>query len=136
MKIFLVCSKHVYDKVLPVKIELEKMGHLVTLPNSFDNPLAEEEYKKKSAEDHKKFKAEMFRLQEEKVKENDALVVLNFDKYGEPNYIGGSTFLEMFKAYELGKKIFLYNAVPNSFLKDEIEGMDPILIDGDLSLVG
>lgn len=41
----------------------------------------------------------------------------------------------MFKAFELGKKIFLYNDIPDGMLRDEILGIEPILIRQDLSLV-
>jgi hypothetical protein len=51
------------------------------------------------------------------------------------NYIGGATFLEMYDAFRLGKKIYLYNDVPEGILKDEIVGFDPIVIDGDLEKV-
>ena len=43
-------------------------------------------------------------------KEMDAVLVLNLDKEknGEilKNYIGGATFLEMYDAFRLGKKIY------------------------------
>jgi len=43
--------------------------------------------------------------------------------------------LEMFKAWELGKKIFLYNPIPNNMLKDEIQGINPIVINGNLEQI-
>lgn len=135
MKIFICASKHFYDKVNNVKNELELAGHTIALPNSFDDPFAEEKAKTLSHADHKKFKAEMFELQNKKVAENDGILVLNFEKNGVPNYIGGAVFMEMIKAFELGKKIFIFNPVPNNILKDEIEGLDPFVIDGDLSLI-
>ncbi|HRZ29456.1 MAG TPA: hypothetical protein P5052_01590 [Candidatus Paceibacterota bacterium] len=71
----------------------------------------------------------------ELIKNNDAILVLNFEKNGIPNYIGEATFLEMFRSLDSNKKIFLYNPIPNNMLKDEIEGMNPIVISGNLSLV-
>ena len=65
----------------------------------------EERIKKGGQKLHGKWKADMFRLQNQKVGNNDAMLVLNFDKGTEKNYIGGSVLLEMFKAWELGKKI-------------------------------
>ena len=50
------------------------------------------------------------KLHEPKVKANDAGLVLNFEKKGIPNYIGGGTFMEIIKAWELNKKIFLLSA--------------------------
>lgn len=135
MKIFICCSKHLYHKVPPIKSELEERGHVITLPNSFDDPMQEEKLKQQSKEDHIRFKGDMLRLQEQKVRDNDAVLILNFEKHGQPNYIGGATFLEIFKAFELGKKVFLYNPIPDSNFADELKGMDPTIINGDLSKI-
>jgi hypothetical protein len=135
MKVFVCSSKYFYGRVAPIKKELEKMGHAITLPNSYDNPFLEEEIKKITPQEHSKWKAGMLRLQIKKIIDNDAILVLNFDKNGLKNYIGGATFLEMFKAWELGKKIFLYNDLPSGNLSDEINAFDPVIINGNLSLV-
>lgn len=135
MKIFICCSKFLYDKVPPIKEELEKMGHSITLPNSYEEPLKEEEIKKISQEEHSEWKGNMIRLQTEKVESSDAVLVLNFDKNGQKNYIGGATFLEIFKAFEIGRKIFLFNPIPDNILKDELIGMNPRIINGDLSRI-
>jgi len=133
MKIFICASKHNYDKVAPVKARLEAMGHIITPPNSYDEPMKEEEMKVISAEAHRKWKADMIKLQDAKVKSNDAILVLNYEKNGQPNYIGGATFLEIFRAFDAGKKIFLINPVPDGIFKDELLGMGPIVINGDLA---
>ncbi len=69
----------------------------------------------------------------------DTVLVLNLDKEKNgkvfKNYIGGATFLEMYDAFRLGKKIYLYNNIPDGMLFDEIEGFDPIIINGDLNLI-
>lgn len=64
-----------------------------------------------------------------------AVLVLNFEKHGQMNYVGGATFLEMFKAFDLGKKIFMYNHLPYGMLTDEIIGLHPKVINQDLSLI-
>jgi hypothetical protein len=135
MRIFICCSKAFYDKVAEIQSRLETAGHTITLPNSFDNPRREDEMRSLGAKDHSSWKAEMIRLQEQKIKDNDAILVLNFEKNGQPNYVGGATFLEMFKAFELGRKIFLYNDVPDGMLRDEILGFEPTFISQDLTLV-
>jgi hypothetical protein len=135
MKIFICSSKHFYGKVMPIKETLEKQGHVITLPNSFDTPMKEEEMKAKSQQEHITWKSSMLRLQGTKVAANDAIVVLNFEKKGIPNYIGGATFLETFKAFELGKKIFFYNPLPEGIFNDELRAINPIILNGDLALV-
>lgn len=68
-----------------------------------------------------------------------AVLVLNYDKNKDgkiyKNYIGGATFLEMYDAFRLGKKIFLMNDVPDGMLFDEIEGFNPIILKGNIDLV-
>ena len=88
-----------------------------------------------SSEQHRAWKAKMLITQGEKVAGSDAILVLNMEKNGYENYIGGATFLEIFKAFELGKKIYLYNQLPENFLKDELLGMGPMIINGNLELI-
>lgn len=135
MNIFICASKYCYQHIPAIKEELEKQGHSITLPNSYDDPMHEERLKKESAEKHAEFKATMLRLQEKKIQANDALLIVNFEKHGQPNYIGGATFLEIFKAFELNKKVFLMNPIPDNILKDEIVGMSPVIINHDLSKI-
>ena len=97
--------------------------------------MQEEEMKKQGEKKHKEFKQKMYKEQEKKVKENDALLILNYKKGEQENYIGGSVLLEMYEAWKTGKKIFLMNPVPTNMLKDEIEGLNSIILNGDLSKI-
>jgi len=135
MKIFICCSKHFYKFIPPIKEELEKRGHSITLPNSYEDPLAEERIKKESREKHISWKTGMLLCQNQKIISNDSILVLNMDKDAQKNYIGGATFLEMFKAWEKEKKIFLYNPIPNNILEDEITAFDPVILNKDLSKI-
>ena len=65
----------------------------------------------------------------------DAVLVLNYEKNGVDNYIGGATFLEMYDAFRLGKKIYMLNDIPKGLLEDEIIGFKPVIIHGDLSKI-
>lgn len=135
MKIFIIGSKNAFDKVPPIAGELERMGHTITLPAGYAEPQKEFEMQKVGKEAYLAFKQGMLREQGERVAANDAVLVLNFEKNGQQNYIGGATFLEVFKAWELGKKIFFYNPLPEGMLHDELVGMAPVVIRGDLSLI-
>jgi len=66
---------------------------------------------------------------------SDAILVLNFDKNQIKNYIGGNTLIEIGQAYVNNKKIFLLNPVPDMNYRDEIEAMEPIVINNDLSKI-
>ncbi len=70
-----------------------------------------------------------------KIKNSDAVLVANFDKKGIKNYIGGNTFLEIGFAYILNKKIFILNPIPEISYNHEIEIMQPIVLNGDLSKI-
>jgi predicted adenylyl cyclase CyaB len=135
MKIFIVCSKHFYDKIPEIKEELEKAGHIITLPGSFDKPLREEDMKKLGSKEHSEWKQGMMRLHEPKVKANDAILVLNFEKNGQPNYIGGATFMEVVKAWEFNKRIFFYNPIPENIFTDELKAINPTVINKNISLI-
>lgn len=135
MKLFLICSKNFYDRIPDIKQSLESQGHEIRLPNCFDNPETEAKFRDLGTEEHSKWKSGMIKQSEDIIKDNDAVLVLNFDKNGIANYIGGATFLEMYDAFKLNKKIFIYNNIPEGMLKDEIIGFCPILIEADLNKI-
>ena len=136
MKIFIICSKAFYDRVMPIKHALEKAGHKISLPNCFDDPETEARYREMGKKRHSEWKAGMIKHSEDVINKNDAVLVLNFDKNDQRNYIGGATFLEMYDAFRLGKKIYIYNDVPVGILKDEIEGFEPFILHQKLDLIG
>lgn len=132
MMIFIICSKRFYDRIPAIASELESYGHVLTMPNCYEDPSTEARYHALGAEEHSKWKASMIKHSLEVIGANDAVLVLNFDKDGIKNYIGGATFLEMYDAFRLGKKIFLYNDIPEGMLYDEILGFGPIVVHGDV----
>ena len=135
MKIFIACSKHFYNRIPEIQKELELAGHEIALPNSYDKPFQEEELKKRNPEEHIKWKAAMLRKDKINIAPNNAILVLNFEKNQQPNYIGGATFLEVYKAWEMEKQVFLYNPIPNNIFKDELIGINPIILNGDLKQI-
>ncbi len=66
---------------------------------------------------------------------SNAVLVVNFDKKGIKGYIGGNSFLEMGFAHVLNKKIYLLNDIPDMGYKDEIEAMQPIILNGELNKI-
>ena len=139
MKILIICSKKFYSKIEEVKKILEEKNIEVFLPNCYDDPTTEQRMWDLGKEEHQKFKAKMYKQSEDTISNMDAVLVLNLDKEKKgkilKNYIGGATFLEMYDAFRLGKKIYLYNDIPKGMLFDEIEGFGPIIINGDLNLI-
>ena len=135
MKIFIACSKYFYSEIKKIAKILDDMEHEISYPNSYDEPFAEERFKQMSAKEHIKWKAMMMGRDKENIEPQDAILVLNFEKNEIPNYIGGATFLEVYKAWEMSKKIFFYNPLPNCSFSDELKGINPVIINGDLSLI-
>jgi len=133
VNIFMVCSRSAYGRVPELRRRREDLGHSVTLRSNFDDPGREGTVEASGAEAYARWKAEMLSLQARKVAANDAVVVLNFDKAEQQNYLGGATFLEVFKAWELGKKIFFVNPLPDNAVTDELAAMNPVVLHGDLS---
>ena len=135
MKIFLICSKRFYGHLPEVEAKLKALGHKITMPNCFDRPETEDKYRSLGTEEHAKWKSEMIKHSTDVINGSDAVLVLNFKKDNFENYIGGATFLEMYDAFRLNKKIYLYNDIPQGMLRDEIVGFCPTIISGDLTKV-
>lgn len=133
MKIVICGSMKFMEQMLEIKKSLEQSGHVVDLPTWENLHLAglpREEFLTK--------KKEYILTHFVRIKENDAILVPNFTKNGITNYIGGNTLVEIGIAFEHGKQIFIYNQLPPpeelSYV-DEIEAMQPIVLNGDLSKI-
>jgi hypothetical protein len=113
---------------------LEAAGHEVL------TPVDTKEFDYEGANDHQraelKRNRDLIRTHYEKIKVSDAILVLNEDLPGRPNYIGGNSFLEMGFAHVLDIHIYLTHDVPDSNYRSEMLAMDPIVIHGDLSRIG
>ncbi len=133
MKIFLICSKSFYGKLDGISKNLESLGHSIVFPNCYDCPQTEALYR--GTKEHALWKASMIKHSEEVIKGVDAVLVVNYDKNGKKNYIGGATFLEIYDAFRLNKKIFFMNDLPEGMLKDELIGFNGLVINEDLSRI-
>jgi hypothetical protein len=83
----------------------------------------------------RKINDDVINLYYKKIKEMDAILILNLEKNNIKGYIGGNTFLEMGFAHVLNKKIFLLNEIPEMGYKDEIVAMKPVILEGDLNRI-
>ena len=70
-----------------------------------------------------------------KIDQSDAVLVVNEDKNGIAHYIGGNTLIEIAHAYSQGLEIFILNALPEVGYRDEIAGMQPIILDGAIARI-
>ena len=73
---------------------------------------------------------------EHEVKDGDAVLVLNYEKKGVPGYIGGNTLIEAAGGFHYKKPIYILNPISNDLsFKEEILGMRPVFLNGDLNKI-
>jgi len=146
MKITICGSTAFILEMEAVAKELEVLGHRVKFPPV---KFTDGDGKEWHALDYYKFKkSEPFKNPEflknhtqrirdhfECVEWGEAILVTNYDKNNIAGYIGPNTLMEMGLAFYLGKKIYLLNPIPDTPWKEEILGMEPILIGGDLKIL-
>lgn len=82
-----------------------------------------------------KSRAEMMRHQFNAIAWADAILVLNLSKNGIPGYIGPNTLLDMGRAFQLGKPIFLVCCRHELQHREEVLAMSPIAIEGNFDLI-
>lgn len=142
MKLAICASLDFTQEMKEIATELEKLGHSFFMPKTagliLNGEISLDQIKKEkeSGQIHKRMQShDILRYYFEKIKKADAVLVLNLDKKGIKNYIGGNTFLEMGFAHVLGKKIFLLNEVPDMAYSDEIRAMKPTVINTELEKI-
>jgi diphthamide synthase subunit DPH2 len=136
MKITICGSVTFVKEMMEVKERLENLGHKVLVPLSAEINQNKEYWKRLKAKNRDNFldvKGERMIGHFNKIKSSDAVLILNYEKNGKKNYIGGNTFIEMAVAFEHDKKIFLINPIPKeSSYIDEIEAMRPFVLNDQL----
>ena len=142
MKITICSSLDFTDKVKEVADQLAQQNYKVTIPQTSERILNGEvtfeqimKEKETGGISDRIIKYNCIKYYFEKIKEADAVLVLNLDKKGIKNYIGGAVFLEMGFAHILNKQIFLLNKIPQVSYEHEIKGMQPIVLNGDLNKI-
>ena len=144
-KTITLCGSTVfYDDMDDLKKQLESMGFEVLHPRDTAADLDEsiqdlhidESHKTDMSETGRESKYKLILSHMNAIKQSDMILVVNLEKNDKPSYIGGNTFLEMGFALAYGKKIFVYNKLPDySPYYDELTGMLPIVINNDLSKI-
>jgi len=140
MKIAICASAKFAKEMIETKKILEQNGHKILLPEmaeAFANgKFNKDAFKNDEEVANFKKKYDLIRKHFEEVKRSDAILVLNYNKKGIKNYIGGNTFAEMVIAYYLNKPIYLLNPIPERMIyTEEIKAMEPIILNGDLNLI-
>lgn len=133
-------SVNFYRQAVQVQEQLEKQDYKVLLPATAEQMKQTGDYDAekhrtwlKNPDDYHK-KSAFIKKHFLKVERGDAILVLNYEKHGVTNYIGGNVLIEMGVAFYLGKTIFILNDVPKeSSFYEELVGMNPIVLHGALN---
>lgn len=141
MKIAICGSMAFAQEMLDVKVSLERNSHKVILPEGAEEyakgKLKKIASKRGSLEGAKrKINSNLIKKHYYKIQESDVILVINKEKNGIKNYIGGNSFLEMGFAYILNKKIYVLNQLPKNLLfYQELVAMKPIVLNGHLDAI-
>jgi hypothetical protein len=143
MKIVICSSVSFAEDIMRLKETLEKRGDEVVIPHGLEDYLHDPELKKRASGwgtlegAERKIKNDLIRGYYEEIKAADAILVVNKDKNGIKNYLGGNSFLEMGYAHVLNKPIYVLNPLPKELkvFYQELVAMQPIVINGDLSQI-
>ncbi len=68
----------------------------------------------------------------DRIKQSDAILVLNYEKKGIGGYIGSNTLMEIGVAFSLGKAIYILNALEEQGCKEEVMALVAKVLDGNI----
>jgi len=140
MKIYIVGSSAFVKQFVDYRDQLINLGHEVHLHEHYVKQAKGEmkDLVERMKHEHGAVKKEFDynKYHYNQILNGDAILVLNFDKNGIKNYIGGNTLIEIGFAHVNNKKVFLLNPIPKEVsYADEIEAMVDLVINGDLSKI-
>ena len=140
MKSLTICSSAAfYEEVMRFKDIFEAKGIHTLVPENAETMRAKQDFDishyKTWYENDADYveKTRLMRGHFDKVAEGDVTLVVNNEKHGVENYIGGKALMEMSLAFYLNKPIYLLNDIPeDSSFVEEIKGMKVISLHGDI----
>ncbi len=136
MRIAICGSMAFTEKMFEVKAELEKLGHEGVVSGFSKDYLGKSQEEIEKLKLYHKYEKDAIKEFWEEIKKSDAILVLNYDRKGIKNYMGGNAFLEIGFAHVLGKKIFLLNPIPEiEYYRTEIEAVKPVVLERDLAKI-
>ncbi len=136
MKIAICASMVFSEQMLSVQKQLVHLGHDATVSIFTTNYVGKNETEREAAILFDKNNRDGIKEFWEQIKTSDAILVLNYDRKGVKNYIGGNTLMEIGFAHVLNKKIYLLNSIPDiTYYKSEIEATKPTILNGDLTKI-
>ncbi len=136
MKIGIIGSMQFTDKMLEYREKLLELGHDAFVTDLHKAMVGKTDFEIEEIKLHQKYNMDAIRKFWRMMQGADAVLVLNIDKNGVQNYVGGNTLMEIGFAHVLNQKIFMLNPIPEMpYCKTEIEAVKPIVINGDLKKI-
>lgn len=121
------------EQMIKSKEYLARLGHTVYISSFAPKYVGKTTKQKEKLTIYHKNNKDAIREFWEKIKLCDVVLVLNYDRHGVKNYIGGNTLMEIGFAHVLNKKIFLLNPVPKvKYYQSEVEAVKPIILNGKI----
>jgi len=133
MKIAICGSMEFSKEMIDLKKQLELLGHSVILPENAQQFASGEFNISESA--GMKIHGDLILNYYNKIKECDAVLIANFTKSGIENYVGGNGLIELAFGHVLNKKVYLLNPIPKMKYADEIQAIQPAILNGDFSKI-
>jgi len=136
-----ICSSaNFYEQAIATRAQLEEQGLKAIVPitakrmeQTGDFEVSHYKTWFDDAHDYHK-KTALMRGHFAEIEKSDAILVLNYEKHGVTNYIGGNVLMEMAIAFYLKKPIFILNEQPSeSTFLEEIIGLAPIFLHGNVA---
>lgn len=136
MKIGIIGSMQFTDKMLYVKEQLQELGHDAFVTDLHEAMIGKTDDEIEKIKLYQKNNMDAIREFWNMMQDADAVLVLNYDKNGIKNYVGGNTLMEIGFAHVLNQKVFMLNPIPEMpYCQSEIEAVKPIILNGDLSKI-
>jgi len=123
MKILIIGSMKFHKEYEDIKKQLEKNNHqvIIPLPDEFYNK--EKNIKLKAMQDFNK-----------DLEKSDAILVANYEKHRQKNYIGFNSIMEIGMAFNRNKKIYILFDIPEH-CKDELVAIGCKVLNGDINKI-
>lgn len=140
LNLAICASASFYKEVIEFSYKLNDLGINVILPKTAarmknehrENDEAKTDWSVAPAGYHGK--ALLIREHFDEIARSDAILVMNYEKHGKANYIGPNVLMEMAVAFYLEKPVYVLNDQPeDSLLIDEILGLEPTFLNGDVA---
>lgn len=127
---------HFSERMLEAAEVVMGVGHIPIISSFVESFIGKNDTEKEEIKISQKMHEDAQKKDWEKLKEADALLVINLERHGIPNYIGGNTLFEIAAGYFSDKKIFLLNPIPDiPYYKTELEAVRPTILYGDVSQI-